>query len=257
MHKPSIAIVGHGNLGRVLAGALKNAGYKVTIVPRGSRSKTAADVVWLCVPDRSIAAAARELATRANWKDRIVVHSSGALPASILSPLRKAGASVASAHPMNSFVEHSAIDLIGVPFAFEGEARALRTIRDIVRELTHGAPTVSLEPEQKVLYHAMGAFASPLIIVLLSNAEQVGKAAGIRDPRRYLSKILQTTLANYLHLGAAAAFSGPIARGDSATVKKHLLALKKLPRTRAVYRALLDSALAQLPTKLQHKPKKD
>jgi predicted short-subunit dehydrogenase-like oxidoreductase (DUF2520 family) len=97
----------------------------------------------------------------------------------------------------------------------------------------------------------MGAFASPLLIALLANAEVVGKAAGMKDPRQSLAKIIQTTLDNYLAHGAAASFSGPIVRGDAATVRKHLAALKKLPQQRAVYRALASSALKLLPTPLK------
>lgn len=252
LKKPSIAIVGYGNLGRVLAATLKTRGYRVNeIVLRSSKPRLTADVVWFCIPDKAIAATAKALANKADWKRKIAVHSSGALPASELRVLQSRGASIASAHPLNTFVKKSKPELAGVPFAIEGAGRATRVVRAIARDLNAGAPVMSIRPEQKPLYHAMGAFASPLLVALLANAEVVGKAGGIKDPRRSLAKILRTTLDNYLAQGAAASFSGPIVRGDAATVRKHLAALENLPQQRAVYRALAESALRLLPTPLK------
>lgn len=252
LKKPSIAIVGYGNLGRVLVATLKRRGYRVDeIVRRTSTPRLTADVVWFCVPDKEIASAAKWLANKTDWKGKVAVHSSGALPASELRALQRRGASVASAHPLNTFVKKSQPELKGVPFAIEGDARAVRIVTAIARELNGNAPVIRLRPEPKPLYHAMGAFASPLLVALLANAEVVGKAAGMKDPRASLAKILRTTLENYLEHGAAAAFSGPIVRGDAATVRKHLAALAKLPQQRAVYRALAESALTLLPTALK------
>jgi predicted short-subunit dehydrogenase-like oxidoreductase (DUF2520 family) len=252
LKKPSIAIVGYGNLGRVLAATLKRRGYRVDeIVRRASTPRLTADVVWFCVPDKEIASAARALASKTDWKDKFAVHSSGALPASELRALGKLGAAVASAHPLNTFVRKSKPDLKGVPFAVEGDVRAVRIVTGIARDLNESAPVIRLRPEQKPLYHAMGAFASPLLVALLANAEVVGKAAGMKDPRASLAKILRTTLDNYLAHGAAASFSGPIVRGDAATVRKHLAALAKLPQQRAVYRALAESTLTLLPAALK------
>jgi predicted short-subunit dehydrogenase-like oxidoreductase (DUF2520 family) len=61
--------------------------------------------------------------------------------------------------------------------------------------------------------------------------------------------ILKQTLSNYARLGAAGSFSGPIARGDVATVEKHLKVLGKVPGTREVYIALARAALRDLPAK--------
>jgi predicted short-subunit dehydrogenase-like oxidoreductase (DUF2520 family) len=61
--------------------------------------------------------------------------------------------------------------------------------------------------------------------------------------------LLKQTWSNYLVHGAEAAFTGPMARGDVATVRKHLRELKRLPEAQAIYRALLNSALNNLPVK--------
>jgi predicted short-subunit dehydrogenase-like oxidoreductase (DUF2520 family) len=64
-----------------------------------------------------------------------------------------------------------------------------------------------------------------------------------------MAPILQQTFKNYRERGAAAAFSGPIKRGDVETVRRHLRALRTVPAVRDVYRALMKSALLDLPTK--------
>jgi len=271
--KKKVAIVGVGSLGRVLALALHAAGYTVTeIISRdaaksrrqaaglalaiGARPATTnsaildADVIWFCVPDDAIAATARELASKhRDLTGKTILHSSGALPASELAPLKRRGAAIASAHPMNTYVSDSKPCFDGTPFAIEGDAAALRTAEVIVRDLNGSSEVIRISPKQKPLYHALGSFSSPLLVSLLSAAEGVAKKAGIARPQAVTGKILRQTLENYLQKGAEESFSGPIKRGDIATVKKHLTALKKVPAAREIYIALAKNALARLPVK--------
>jgi predicted short-subunit dehydrogenase-like oxidoreductase (DUF2520 family) len=277
VNKPKITIVGPGRLGFALAQALADAGYKLDeIVFRRSVSgkkaghgseqnarklarryrsravqlgdaKFAAEVVWLCIGDGSIASVAHSISGQASWEGKVVFHSSGALTSRELSSLRRAGASVASVHPMMSFVHHGAEATFEVPFALEGDAKALRVAKRMVRDL--GGESLRISAANKPLYHAFGAFLSPLIIANLALAERIGVKAGVPKHlvRQATAPILATTVFNYITLGAAAAFSGPIIRGDVETVRKHLAALKKVPDTEAVYRALARSALKTLP----------
>ena len=248
--KPSIAILGYGNLGRTLTAALRAKRYPVEVIRRGQIPKRKTDVLWLCVPDKEIANVAIRFAKRLDEFPRIALHSSGALPASVLAPLKRKGVAIASAHPLNTFVAAAKTSFRGVPFGMEGDAHAVQLATKIANDLTGHGPVIRIAAKDKPLYHAMGAFASPLLVALLANAEVVGKQAGIRDPRRALAAILRTTIENYQRHGAAASFSGPIVRGDAATVNKHLKVLKALPHQRAVYRALAESALKLLPSKL-------
>ena len=270
--KPEIAIVGAGNLGSALARALHKAGYRISeIISReggskqrarrlaaqvrsravaGPQAKFAADVVWICVPDSDIAACARELARLAEWKGKTALHPSGALASDELQALRRRGASVAAAHPLMTFVRRSGPALAGIPFAVEGDPGAVRVARRMVRDL--GGEAFTVRSQDKALYHAWGAFASPLLIALLASAEQVAIAAGVRSgaaARKRMLPILQQTLHNYGALGPADAFSGPLVRGDVATVRRHLQALGKLPAARQVYVALARAALQSLPVR--------
>jgi predicted short-subunit dehydrogenase-like oxidoreductase (DUF2520 family) len=207
------------------------------------------DIVWLTVPDDSIAELAARLAKSQDWKGRMVFHSSGARSSDELAPLRALGARVASVHPMMTFVRGETPEMNGVSFALEGDAAAVRTARAIVEDL--GASTFVLKKQNKVLYHAFGSFASPLVIALLAAMEQVALAAGIEreDIKPVIVPLLWQTLRNYLKKDAGAAFSGPLVRGDVATIRKHLLELQKLPEIHQVYRALAQSALHTLPVK--------
>lgn len=270
--KPEIAIVGAGNLASALALALRKSGYKVaTIIVRNSpaslrrgrrlaanvgaecvtaaRATIKARVAWFCVPDREIAHAAQSLERACDWKGRIALHPSGALLSSELVALRRRGASVASVHPLMTFVQGSRPSLVGVPFAIEGDPAAVRQARSIVLTL-RGRPW-TIRAADKVAYHAWGTFASPLLIVLLATTERVAEAAGAsqKTAREKMLPILAQTLANYASLGAAEAFSGPLIRGDVETVRRHLQALRKMPAARAAYLALASAATQYLPGK--------
>jgi predicted short-subunit dehydrogenase-like oxidoreductase (DUF2520 family) len=270
--KPQIAIVGPGRLGSALSLALAKAGYRVNeIISRDTLSsqrrareiakstrsfsttlKTAnldSDLIWFCVPDREIAVAARALIPSAEWKGKVVFHSSGALASDELNVLRRREAAVASVHPMMTFVPGSIPSLKGVAFALEGDAKAIRVARRVTRDL--GGEAFPISKASKIAYHALGGFSSPLLVAMLATAEQVARAAGLStaQARKTMLPIVKQTLANYSALGPAGAFSGPIVRGDVAIVRGHLRALQKIPGARGVYLALAGAALQYLPAR--------
>jgi predicted short-subunit dehydrogenase-like oxidoreductase (DUF2520 family) len=270
--KLRIAIVGPGRLGRALALELKRAGYTISeIVSRSSaaskrkagdlarsvkansstsdRARLDADLVWFCVPDREIAASARQFASVVDWTKKIAFHSSGALTSDELKSLRQNGAAVASVHPLMTFVTGSLPSLRGVPFAMEGDAAAVRSARQIVRTL--GAEAFTIRKQYKAAYHAWGAFASPLLVAMLVTAEQLARKAGLSavEARKKMLPIVRQTIANYAALGGPGAFSGPIVRGDAEIVLKHLQVLRKVPEATDVYLALARAALRYLPVR--------
>jgi len=209
----------------------------------------ATDIVWITVPDDAIAGVARALAASQGWKGKFAFHSSGALSSDELAPLRARGARVASVHPMMTFVRGAVPQMAGVSFAVEGDTAAVRAAKTIVGDL--GGISFVIRKQNKVLYHVFGSFASPMVIALMASLEQVARAAGIRrsDIKRVMMPLLVQTLRNHLDHDAAAAFSGPLVRGDVATVCKHLNELEKLPEAKAVYVALTRAALRLLPVR--------
>ena len=199
--KPRVAIVGAGNLGAALVRSLRQAGYTIEAVIARSRgeslrearrlarqvgaraaidvSSVRAELVWFCVPDGVIAAAAQSLAPQVEWKGRVALHSSGALGSDELAGLRRRGASVASVHPLMTFVRGSRPSLRGAPFALEGDAAALRVARRLVRDL--GGQAYSIRKRDKAAYHAWGTFASPLLTALLATTEAVARPSSARS----------------------------------------------------------------------------
>jgi predicted short-subunit dehydrogenase-like oxidoreductase (DUF2520 family) len=270
--KPRITIVGAGNLANALAHALREAGYEIEQIvsqlqPASlrrarrlarevgasaaitSRGRIQSEVVWFCVPDRAIAATANFLAASADWSGKVALHSSGALASDELAALRSRGATIASVHPLMTFVPGSRPSLAGVPFAIEGDSAAVRVARRIVKNL--GGRAYSLQKEDKAAYHAWGTFASPLLTALLVTGEHVAAAAGIerKAAKKMILPLVRQTVANYAALEAAQAFSGPIIRGDIETVKRHLHTLRRFPLAQDVYLSLAQAALAYLPGK--------
>src|SRR3954471_5195992 len=271
--KSSISIVGAGNVGSVLAPALRRAGYRVeeiavrdnprslrrgNVVARASDAKAvsyadatySADVIWICVTDDAIAPLAKALARRrdVDWRSKIIFHASGALTSDELKALKKRGAAIASTHFMQSFVPGSRPSL-AVPFAVEGDEKARSVALKIGAAL--GAKPFVIRKQSKVLYHAMGFFSSPLVIIALSLSESVGRKAGLdsKQIESVIRPMFSRTAENYLKKGSAGAFVGPINRGNIATVQKHLRDLKRIPEAHAAYVAMGRAALKLLPVK--------
>lgn len=239
-----------GRLGTALSRRLTEAGYSVNGISRkrGAASLLGADAVWFCVPDGEIAAAAYSF-SQFRWQDKFAFHSSGVLSSDALNYLRSAGACVASVHPLMTFVKGSAPKLSGVPFAIEGDASAVRIARNIVRDL--GGQALAIKKQDKVAYHAFATMICPLLVSLLAASETAASLAGMSaaESRRRMLPIIRQTIRNYEKLGPAAAFSGPIVRGDVETIRAHLKALSKVPSAKDAYSALARAALNLLPNK--------
>jgi predicted short-subunit dehydrogenase-like oxidoreductase (DUF2520 family) len=275
---PSVTLIGHGNWGTALAFALHEASISLReIIVRNKRrgnphivgvrvttlanAALDADVLWICTPDATIAsvadklaAALSQIAARTRPARPVVFHSSGALASAELAALQRLGISVASVHPLMTFPQQSrsqrnqpSHQLAGVPFAIEGDSRACNMARKLVRVL--GGEAFTLAAENKPLYHAFGAFASPLVIALLTAAMETAVAAGYTptQARRRIRPIVERTVSNFFTHGPDKSFSGPIARGDAATIARHLDALRPYPRLLSTYRGLARFALDSLP----------
>jgi predicted short-subunit dehydrogenase-like oxidoreductase (DUF2520 family) len=248
--RPSIAIVGVGRLGSALAQRLLEAGYDVSKITRKSPKpkKVSADVVWFCVPNAAIAAVARSV-SEVGWHGKFAFHSSGVLASDVLAPLRCAGARVASVHPLMTFVRSSVPELVGVPFAIEGDPSAVRVARAVVLDLR--GHSVAISKRDKVAYHAFATMICPLLVSLLAASEKAAALAEISktEARRRMMPIVRQTLRNYEKLGAAGAFSGPIVRGDVETIRAHLEVLTKAPSAKSAYMSLGRAALDFLPNR--------
>lgn len=260
--KKAFSIVGAGRLGTSLASALVRRGWRVALIvdkdPRAARearrivgagrasaalgrAAEPGDVVIIAVPDDAVGTAAAALArSGAGWAGRTVFHTSGLLPARVLDPLREKGARTASLHPVQTFPRNDtpAAAFKGITWGVEGGAEAVRTAGMIVRDL--GGDLLLVSERMKPLYHAACVLASNALVALEGTAASLLRQAGIGEETalRVLFPLVQGTLQNVKNLGLEKALTGPVRRGDAATVRKHLEALETAPEAGEVYRVL-------------------
>ncbi|MFZ0739122.1 MAG: DUF2520 domain-containing protein [Candidatus Acidiferrales bacterium] len=249
----TVAIVGAGRVGRALGRRLRGLGWNIgAVVSRSAATSRAAvrqigggvahgaltrqvlgaDVVLITAPDDAIERVATELARIGGieWRGKIVLHTSGAMDRGALAPLTLAGASTGSLHPLQTFSGREAPDLEGVLCAIEGDRRSVRFARKMARSL--GCVPLMIEGRHKPAYHAAGALVAGHALGLLEAATQVLMKIGFtrRHAVRALLPLMRQMLTNFERLGPRAAWTGPLSRGDFATIARHREALRSFPR---------------------------
>jgi predicted short-subunit dehydrogenase-like oxidoreductase (DUF2520 family) len=224
----SLAIVGDGRLGRALASALRGAGLRVAgPLARGTDGE-GADAVLLCVPDGQIAAAAALIAP-----GPLVGHCSGATGLEPLAPHE-----AFSLHPLMTVTDGSA-GFAGAGAAIDGtSARALRFARGLAE--TIGMRAVRVAPEDRALYHAAASIASNFLVTLEAVAERLAAETGVE--RELLVPLVRATVENWAALGPERALTGPVARGDEATVARQRDAIaERAPESLELFDALVEA----------------
>ena len=206
-----------------------------------------ADVYMLAVTDDQIVPACAALAASRPLEGAIVFHCSGALASGALEAARLAGAQVASVHPIRSFADPEAVvaAFAGTFCGIEGSHAALALLAPALEAI--GARPVAIDPAAKTVYHAAAVFASNYLVTVLDAALRAYQAAGIpEDVARELARPLaQESLSNLFRMGAAGALSGPIARGDYATVQRQQAAVSAWDAdTGKLYGALVPATAA-------------
>ena len=257
-----ISIIGAGRLGRSLGRSLRDRGWRIhSVVTRShgtarravrsigaghacaaiSSEVFLAPVILIAVPDSAIQAVVQQLADvgEQDVRKRFILHTSGALASDVLAPLRQLGASAGSLHPLQSFSGVGAPNLEGRVFAIEGDAGAVRVARTLVRSLD--GEVLLLDSAAKPLYHAAASIAAGQVLAAIEAAIQLFASIGMkrREALRALLPLTRQVLENQERLGARAAWTGPLARGDFRVIAAHEKALLALPEEYlAAYRAL-------------------
>ena len=199
--------------------------------------------VWmLAVGDDAILAACEALAQSGQLAGAVVFHCSGAKASSELQAARAAGALVASVHPVRSFADPQAVaaDFAGTFCGIEGDEEALALLEPAFAAI--GARLVRIDPAAKTVYHAAAVFASNYLVTVVDAALRAYEASGVpAQVARELARPLATeALANVFRLGPEAALSGPVARGDFATVARQQDAVSRWDAaTGKLYEALV------------------
>ncbi|MFV0258534.1 MAG: Rossmann-like and DUF2520 domain-containing protein [Acidimicrobiales bacterium] len=186
-----------------------------------------ADVVIITVPDDAIS----PVASSVRPGPAVVLHTSGAAPLDVLAPHPRRG----SVHPLVSLPDPTtgAARLTGgAVFAVAGDPVAARLVEDL------GGRAIRVDDEDRALYHATAAIAANHLVALCAQVERLADQVGV--PVEVYWDLMSSTLDNVRRVGPAAALTGPAARGDWATVRRHLDALPDPERD--LYRGLAAAA---------------
>jgi predicted short-subunit dehydrogenase-like oxidoreductase (DUF2520 family) len=225
---PTLRVVGPGRAGSSLARALAEAGWTVLEpVHRGGDVAPAAagvDLVVIATPDivvAEIAAAIEPVPTT------VVAHLAGSLGLDVLAPHPRR----AAVHPLRS-IPTTDTDLRGAWFAVAGDPLAATVVEAL------GGRRVTVEDGGRPAYHAAACIASNHLVALLGQVERVASDAGV--PLEAYLDLVRQTVDNVASLGPADALTGPVRRGDEATIARHLAAID--PTERPAYEALADAA---------------
>lgn len=263
----NIGFIGTGRLAAALAAGLQSAGYPVThLASRDAESATvlggflgpavsadvsaaevaaACDVVFLTVPDGAIGPVCEAI----RWEPRHhVLHCSGALTLDALEPVAAAGGLAGCLHPLQTFPSRvpQPERLAGAYCGIEGATSPSFDAEQAVAAL--GATPFRLEGVDRTAYHAAAVLMSNHVVALASAAARTWERAGLPAElaRPALAPLLSAAAANVASMELADALTGPVARGDVATVEGHLRTLSTDPGLAELYRRL-SAELLRLP----------
>ncbi|HEV8381930.1 MAG TPA: Rossmann-like and DUF2520 domain-containing protein [Gemmatimonadales bacterium] len=264
----AIGLIGPGRAGVGLALALAQAGYTVRLHGRNKKKVPApltltigdganpppwigdVEVVVLTVRDDAILPLATSLATaRAVTERHVVLHLSGAQGQEALGPLVTSRAALGSFHPLQTIVEPKLAParLKGAWAAVEGMPRAIEAGEKIARDL--GMRPFRIATKSKAIYHAGAVFASNYLVVVEAIAQRLLRHAGLSDADAWaaLRPLVEGTFENLSRHEPREALTGPVVRGDTATLVRHLqsLAVDDAKLYRALGRAALELAQKQ------------
>lgn len=242
----TLNIIGSGRVGRacgrlwaekkvfeiqdVLTRSRESAGVAVKFIGAGHAvgqlsEMRPADVWMVATRDDAIVPSCVTLAASGKIvPDDIVFHVSGATPSADLKPARQSGALIASVHPIKTFTdaEQASRTFAGTYCAAEGDREALRVLRPAFEKI--GAKVFEIKPKLKAVYHAGGVFACNYLVALIEAAMRAHEKAGI--PRaaslKALEPMVRETVDAIFEKGPARALTGPVSRGDVATLRRQI-----------------------------------
>jgi predicted short-subunit dehydrogenase-like oxidoreductase (DUF2520 family) len=238
-------VVSAGRVGATLGAALARAGHDIVAaggVSEQSRARAErllpgvpllpadevvalADFVLLAVPDDVLRSLIAGLAQTGAWRPgQLVAHTSGAQGIGVLDPAAARGVLALALHPVMTFTGRPEdLDrLDGVPFGVTAPDDLRPVAESLVVEM--GGEPVWVPEAARALYHASLTIASNHLVTLVNDALGLLAGAGVAEPARLAAPLLSASLDNVLRLGDAA-LTGPVVRGDVATVAAHVATL--------------------------------
>ena len=262
--KPTIALIGPGRVGSAITKKLFEAGYRLTAVVSRNYQRAitacqfigcsnklateelstaaAADIVMIAVPDDHIHDVAQQLRQNNKLqKTSVLIHFSGLHPAAIMGG-GPTTTNLLSLHPLLPFAtrEKGYEALNRCPCAIESpDSQNISLGKELISALD--ATPFIINADKKILYHAAACISSNYLVTLMAVARDMLVHCGIEREQAIplLLPLIQTALNNVEELGPEQGLTGPISRGDSGTVAKHLQAIEeKVPELLSLYREL-------------------
>ncbi len=254
-----IGFIGAGITGTTLAITLQKHGYNIVAVSSRNISSAErlaariscchvfkssqevadhADFIFITTPDDII----QEIVTRVRWHSgQFIVHCSGAHSKDIIRPPHIPNVFSGCLHPLQTFasIDQAIEDISNATFAIEAEEPLLTVLREMA--LVISGNHIIVDAKDKVLYHAAAVFACNYLVTLIKLATDIWSEFGISREQsiKALIPLLRGTIGNIEAIGLPNCLTGPIARGDTGTIKKHLEALEILePNLIATYKQL-------------------
>jgi predicted short-subunit dehydrogenase-like oxidoreductase (DUF2520 family) len=264
--RPALAFIGAGRAGSALAAAMTAAGYAVVavhsrtpahaaelaaaagaaVVESASEAVGCADITFATVPDEEIPRVAATVAAAGfALHGRALVHCSATHGAGLLAAAAPSGIVAGAFHPLQALAGASSAHLLrGSSFVLDAPDRLLSQLTALVGAL--GGYIVDLPESGRALYHAAAVLVGNAPLALLARATSLLEEAGVdrAEAHRALVALLSGAASNAAAAGAASALTGPVVRGDAATVARHLDVLAADPSTLELYRRLALETLA-------------
>lgn len=269
LRQHKISIIGAGRLGSALARHLHKTGnspfslisnnlawleklssesHPVNISKSVDDLHRESTLIFLCVPDQALTSLVQQLAQILffDWQNTVILHCSGANTTQVLAPLARLGAATAAIHPIQTFptLNEGSERFSGIYWGVEASPSLLKNVKELVHDL--GGLPVQIPTQAKALYHLACVVSSNYLVTLVSLSSEILAGCGLPkdDAFKMMAPLIKGTLESLSWQSPELALTGPVSRGDVATIQTHLNELEEqLPHLVPVYKSLASETL--------------
>jgi predicted short-subunit dehydrogenase-like oxidoreductase (DUF2520 family) len=243
--------IGAGPVGLTMARLFSNAGHKIVyFISRNEKRRQRAkkfshalktahsfsevtedfDILFISTPDDTIGEIAERITPQIKGRVNFYAgHFSAIVPSSVLQPLKNKGGHIGSLHPLQTFTspEETINTFAGTYICIEGDNEAVNLFSGLAAEI--GGKPFSISTDKKPLYHAAAVIACNYLVTLINEAQRLLQEIGINQENaaKMLLPLIKATVKNIESVGIPKALTGPVARGDIATLLNHIENIKE------------------------------
>ncbi|SNR33637.1 Rossmann-like and DUF2520 domain-containing protein [Lutibacter flavus] len=188
----------------------------------------AADIYVVAVADNAIS----EVSSKLNFKNKLVVHTSGAANLNELKSKSNKGVF----YPLQTFSKENKIDFTSIPICIEAETK---TDLDLLEKLAKSIAKkyYLINSEQRKHLHVAAVFVNNFVNHLYHIGNEICEENGI--PFEILHPLIEKTSKKIVEIPPLKAQTGPAKRNDTKTIKNHKAILNK--QQKEIYNLLTKS----------------